>query len=174
MRSAAIALVLAVATTACETSSDAPSGTGRPAISISAAPLLPRRVFDLPSFDFARYERLLYELRGTPVVVNIWASWCGPCREEAAALVDAAKRYGDRVQFLGVDIQDDRGEAIAFSARYDVPYASVFDAAGEIHDALGFVGLPDTLFYGADGTLVATWTGPLTDDALRTNLERLL
>jgi hypothetical protein len=53
-------------------------------------------------------------------------------------------------------------------------FPSVFNESGEIHDALGFVGVPDTLFYGADGSIVATWSGPLTSDALRTNINRLV
>jgi cytochrome c biogenesis protein CcmG, thiol:disulfide interchange protein DsbE len=170
----AAALVLVALIGGCEASHRPDSGSGPPAMSVSPAALLPRHVSDLPPFDFPRYERLLYELRGAPVVVNLWASWCGPCRDEAPALVDAANRYGDRVQFLGVDFQDKAGDAAAFSRRYGVPYASISDPAGEIHDALGFVGLPDTLFYASDGTLVATWTGPLTKDAIRTNVERLL
>jgi cytochrome c biogenesis protein CcmG, thiol:disulfide interchange protein DsbE len=140
----------------------------------STAALLPEHVLDLPSFDFDTYERLLYQLRGKPVVVNLWASWCGPCRQEAPALVNAARRYGRDVQFLGVDFQDQRGPAAAFSRRYKVPYPSVFDASGAIHDGLGFVGLPDTIFYDSDGQIVATWSGPLTPSALRQNLSRLL
>jgi len=140
----------------------------------SNAELLPRSVFALPSFDFETYERLLYQLRGTPVVVNLWAAWCGPCRQEAPALIEAAMRYGHRVQFLGVDYQDQRGPAAAFLNQYSVPYPSVFDASGEIHNKLGFVGLPDTLFYSADGSIAATWSGPLTMEVLRENLERLV
>ena len=170
----ATALVLMAVMSACETSSRPDSGSGPAAMSVSPAALLPRHVSDLPTFDFPRYERLLDELRGAPVVVNLWASWCGPCRDEAPALVDAANRYGDRVQFLGVDFQDKAADAAAFSRRYRVPYASISDPAGEIHDALGFVGLPDTLFYAPDGTILATWTGPLTKDAIRTNVEKLL
>jgi len=140
----------------------------------ATANLLPRSVLALPSFDFGTYERLLYQLRGTPVVVNIWASWCGPCRTEAPALVDSAKRYGHDVQFLGVDFQDQRQSATAFLKRYSVPYPTVSDASGEIHNMLGFVGLPDPVFYGADGKIVATWPGPLSAHALRVNLQRLL
>lgn len=136
--------------------------------------MLPQTPFSLPAFDFNMFERLLYQLRGTPVVVNIWASWCGPCREETPALVDAARRYGREVQFLGVDHQDGRGAAQEFLRRYDVPYPSVFDSSGAIHRSLGFIGLPDTVFYDASGQIAATWTGPLTPEALRKNLEQLL
>jgi cytochrome c biogenesis protein CcmG, thiol:disulfide interchange protein DsbE len=167
-------VALAVVATACEASDTPAAGSGRPAVNATAAPLLPASVGALPQFDFAAYERLLYELRGTPVVVNIWASWCGPCRTETPMLVAAARRYARDVQFLGVDFRDHRGAAAAFSNQHDVPYPSVFDPPGQIHDQLGFVGLPDTVFYGPDGQIVATWSGPLTAGALRQRLEPLV
>ena len=169
-----IVLTSVTITAGCGAQGEPSHGSGQHAANAATTALLPRDVLALPSFDFSTYERLLYELRGTPVVVNIWASWCGPCRQEAPVLVDAAKRYGDEVQFLGVDFQDQRGPAAEFTTRYHVPYPSVFDAPGAIHDALGFVGLPDTVFYAADGRIVATWAGPLTPQALRQNIERLL
>ncbi len=127
----------------------------------------------LPSFDFARYESLLAQLRGTPVVVNIWSSWCGPCRQETDELVDAFAAHGSRVQFLGVDILDQRDDAIGFLREHGVPYPSLFDADGAIRDSLGFVGEPDTLFYATDGDIASTWTGPLTPAALRANLAKI-
>jgi thiol-disulfide isomerase/thioredoxin len=171
-----ITIVVALATlaAACGAPETPAPGSGPRATNAATAALLPKNVLELPSFDFETYERLLYQLRGTPVVVNIWASWCGPCNTEAPALADAAMRYGDEVQFLGVDIQDQRGPATTFSTEYQIPYPSVFNESGEIHDAMGFVGVPDTLFYGADGSIVATWSGPLTSDALRTNINRLV
>jgi cytochrome c biogenesis protein CcmG, thiol:disulfide interchange protein DsbE len=171
-RTVALALVVAAMAAAC-TSENTVTGTRRSAANATDAPLLPRTVDALPSLDFDRYERLLYELRGTPVVVNLWASWCGPCRTETPAFVAAAQRCGDRVQFLGVDYQDQRSGAVDFIDRYDVPYPSVMDA-GEIHDRLGFVGLPDTVFYAADGSIASTWSGPITADALTERLDGLI
>jgi thiol-disulfide isomerase/thioredoxin len=170
-RAGALVLVLAAMATSC-TSETTVTGTGRSATNAAEASLLPRTVDALPPFDFDRYERLLYELRGAPVVVNLWASWCGPCRTETPAFVAAAKRCGDRVQFLGVDYQDQRAGAIDFLERYAVSYPSVTDA-GEIHDRLGFVGLPDTVFYAADGSIASTWSGPITADALDERLAQL-
>jgi len=160
---------------ACDTTSDQrPAAPGRQAMNAAAAALLPLTVSDLPSFDFESYGRLLYQLRGTPVVVNFWASWCGPCRREAPALVAAANRYGNVIQFLGVDHQDQRAPAADFSRQYEVPYPNVFDASGEIHDSLGFIGLPDTVFYARDGSIVGTWAGPLTAAALAGGIDQLL
>lgn len=169
----AISLAIAVLTASCEASRP-PVSPGPKATNAAAAALLPKHVLELPSVDFHTYERLLYQLRGTPVVVNIWASWCGPCTKEAPMLSGAAKQYGNDIQFLGVDIQDDRNSAAAYSIEYHVPYPSLFDESGAIHDALGFVGLPDTVFYAADGSIIDTWSGPLTRADLEMNIDRLL
>jgi cytochrome c biogenesis protein CcmG, thiol:disulfide interchange protein DsbE len=171
---AVCAICSSLVVTGCHGSSGGPTGPGRPATNAASAPLLPAGTAALPSFDFATYERLLYQLRGTPVVVNLWASWCGPCRSETPLLVAAAKRYGDAVQFLGVDYQDERGAGAAFIGSQSVPYPNLFDESGDIHTQLGFVGLPDTIFYAADGTISATWSGPLTAQALRTQLDRIV
>jgi thiol-disulfide isomerase/thioredoxin len=173
VRATIVVIALSIALLACD-ASDRPWDAGPPAANAVATSLLPTTVSALPSFDFAMFERLLYELRGTPVVVNIWASWCGPCRTETPILVDAAERYGARVQFLGVDIQDGREAAASFMSEHAVRYPSVFDPSGQIHDQLGFVGLPDTLFYAADGAIAGTWTGPLTAQALNDGIGRLL
>jgi cytochrome c biogenesis protein CcmG, thiol:disulfide interchange protein DsbE len=170
-----VAIILALTTVALACEASPPASDGGPlATNAGAAALLPGHVSDLPSFDFDTYERLMYQLRGMPVVVNIWASWCGPCRQEAPVLADAARRYGKDVQFLGVDYQDGTNPAIAFIATSQLPYPSVADGSGDIHDQLGFIGLPDTVFYGADGTIVSTWSGPITADALSEGIDRLL
>lgn len=138
------------------------------------ARLLPSTATALPSFDLASYESLIRELRGRPVVVNIWASWCGPCRDEAPHLRAAHEGFGDRVQFIGVDILDARADARAFMREVGWTYPSVFDVTGEIRDGLGLIGQPVTLFYDADGELVDTWIGPLTRQALTTRLADLV
>jgi thiol-disulfide isomerase/thioredoxin len=136
--------------------------------------LLPATAEALPSFDLAAYQSLLAELNGRPVLVNIWASWCGPCRDEAPHLRAGHEGYGDRVQFLGVDILDAREDARAFMHEVGWTYPSVFDVTGAIRDGLGLVGQPVTLFYAADGELVDTWIGPLTRQALELRLNELV
>jgi thiol-disulfide isomerase/thioredoxin len=142
--------------------------------SVTATGRLPTNPYALPEFDKAAYDRMLARQRGTPVLVNIWASWCGPCREEAPFLAAASDTYGDRVQFVGVDILDARDSARAFMHESGWTYPSVFDPNGAIRDGLGILGQPATLFYDADGTLVKSWLGPLTEDALARNLEAIL
>lgn len=169
------ALALAGATCAGEAPASGDGGSPAvPALNAARAPLLPTDPFALPEFDFAAYRQLLGQLEGTPVVVNIWASWCGPCRIEAVDLARASRTHGSRVQFLGVDILDSRSSARAFMREFGWTYPSVFDPTGEIRDRLGLVGQPVTLFYDAAGTLVSTWNGPLTPEALVKRLDRLV
>jgi cytochrome c biogenesis protein CcmG/thiol:disulfide interchange protein DsbE len=73
-------------------------------------------------------------LRGQPVVLNFWASWCVPCKKEAPLLVASAKRHAGKVAFLGVDVQDFTSDARHFLARYRVNYVSVRDGAGSTYD----------------------------------------
>jgi cytochrome c biogenesis protein CcmG, thiol:disulfide interchange protein DsbE len=152
----------------------ATASCGPTATNATTAPLLPTQVAALPDFDASTFDRLLSQLRGTPTVVNIWASWCGPCKDEAPALAVAARAYGDRVQFLGVDIQDEQGGARSFIDRFAWPYPSIADPDGAIRDDLGFAGVPETVFYAADGTIVARSTGPVTAAILRARIRSLL
>jgi thiol-disulfide isomerase/thioredoxin len=145
-----------------------------PALNATQAALLPTDASALPPFDLATFQELLGQLKGTPVVVNIWASWCGPCREEAPDLASASRTYGSRVQFLGVDILDSRSSARFFMAEFGWTYPSVFDPSAAVRNGLGFVGQPDTVFYDAEGGIAMTWQGPLTPDALQKGLRRIL
>jgi cytochrome c biogenesis protein CcmG, thiol:disulfide interchange protein DsbE len=130
--------------------------------------------YQLPTMDFDGYRALLRDLRGSPVVVNIWAAWCGPCRAEAPGLSAAAKRYEGRVQFLGVDILDGREAARGFIREFGWTYPSLFDPPGEIRDRLGYFGQPVTLFYDARGELAFDWSGPIPDDVLDEQIRKLL
>jgi cytochrome c biogenesis protein CcmG/thiol:disulfide interchange protein DsbE len=139
--------------------------------SVPSGSLLPNDPYALPALDVDDYHALLEELRGTPIVANIWSSWCGPCRREASDLADAAAREGD-VQFVGIDILDERPAAVSFMKEFGWTYPSVFDAKGAIRDELGFIGQPDTVFYDADGRVVSTWSGPLTAAALEDGIAK--
>ena len=83
----------------------------------------------------------LSELRGTPVVLNLWASWCTPCREESPRLREGWERWGPRgVAFLGLNIQDLRGDARDFSDEFGLTYPSVRDARRGVADDYGATG----------------------------------
>ena len=107
----------------------------------------------------AEFDGLLVGQRGTPVIVNVWASWCAPCRAEMPLLDRAAADYEGRVVFLGVASKDSRGEAAEFLDDVGVTYPSVFDATGDVRQALGLRGFPTTYFFDASGDLVDTITG---------------
>ncbi len=143
-----------------------PDDAGSPARNAATAPLLPTHVAELPTFDVQMYQELLTQMRGTPVVVNVWAAWCGPCQAEAPLLHAASRTYGDRVQFLGVDILDSRDGARGFIDDHGLMYPSVFDPSGAIRDSLGMIGQPVTVFYDADGNVVKAYPGQLTQTAL--------
>jgi len=177
-RTLSLVALVVVALAACggggSTEASPTTGAGAsPALVLSPVPSLPTSVDELPEMDVAGYEALLGELRGTPVVVNFWASWCGPCQAEAPRFTAAAAEYGDRVQFLGVDILDDRTSAAGFIDEHGLPYPNVFDPGGAIRTDLGSIGQPVSAFYDADGNLVAKVDGEISEKDLAANLEAI-
>jgi cytochrome c biogenesis protein CcmG/thiol:disulfide interchange protein DsbE len=121
---------------------------------------------ELREGGLAAYEKRIASLRGYPVLANVWASWCVPCREEFPALQRAAARFGKRVAFLGVNSQDGNDTAGTFLRDHPVPYPSYTDPDGEIAESLGPIrGYPNTAFYDANGELVFLKQGPYTGDS---------
>ena len=115
-----------------------------------------------PNFTLGLFDGTSFNLSeslqsGKPVVVNFWASWCGPCADEAPALQDAARRYGDRITFVGVNVQDTDSDAQAFLRKYGVTYANGSGSAGPISVQYGMRGVPETYFIAPDGRLVRKW-----------------
>ena len=109
----------------------------------------------------------LDELRGTPIVLNFWASWCGPCKDEAPALDRAWRRaQRDGVLVLGINVQDSRSNARDFLRRFDVPYPSLRDTGPKVTRAYGVTGLPETLFIDGGGRVVGQVVGIVDDAAL--------
>jgi thiol-disulfide isomerase/thioredoxin len=175
LRVVSLLVLVGVMVPSCSGSSpNPPPASGSPAIVATSAPLLPTTTPGLPAFDPQKMDSLLAQLKGTPVVLNIWASWCGPCRDEAPLLSAAAHTYGNRVQFLGVDILDQTNAAVAFTKEFHVPYPSVSDPLGDIRNDLGLLGQPDTIFIDAQGTKVKTLSGALTARLLDSEIQRLL
>ena len=100
-------------------------------------------------------------LRGRPVVLNFWATWCIPCLEEHGALLQVASRLGSEVQFLGVVYEDDKAAVQSFLQDRGKAYPSVMDDGGRTAIAYGVYGVPETYFIDAGGTIVAKQVGPL-------------
>jgi cytochrome c biogenesis protein CcmG/thiol:disulfide interchange protein DsbE len=102
----------------------------------------------------------LAALRGRPVVLNFWASWCAPCRQEEEPLKAAAQRLEGRVAFLGVDFRDSPAAALATQERVRYPYP-VGPAAGGIPAPYEVTAPPETFFLDSRGVVVARFVGPL-------------
>ena len=108
----------------------------------------------------------LSSLRGKPVVLNFWASWCNPCKEETPLLERGWKRWrGKGVVFVGLDAKDFRGDARAFVRRFGVTYPTVYDGKGSMVGRYGVTGFPETFFIDANGRVVYRIAGPVVDDA---------
>lgn len=120
------------------------------------------------------FEDRIAALRGYPIVVNVWASWCGPCRFEFPTLQKLSAEHGKQVAFLGVDSQDSDDAARTFLGEEPVPYPSYTDPDQKIADSLGAgLGLPDTAFYDRRGRLCYLRQGPYTDSGeLEADLRR--
>lgn len=119
------------------------------------------------------FEARLEALRGYPVVVNAWASWCGPCRLEFPDFQAVSAERGDEVAFLGVDVDDSTDAANEFLGELPLPYPSISDPDSEVKDELGLRGLPGTAFYDSSGELVYLKQGPYTsEEDLNADIDR--
>jgi len=116
----------------------------------------------------------LAQLRGRPVVLNFWATWCGPCYEEHPTLVANAKALQPNVQFLGVVFQDTEDKIQKFLNERGNAYPTVVDDAGKTAIAYGVGGVPETFFLNAAGEIVAKFDGPITSEAMSANLAKAM
>lgn len=126
----------------------------------------PAAAFSLPDVADPSSTVTLASLRGKPVVLNFWASWCDPCRAEAPEFARTAKQYGTSVRFLGMAILDGRDAALAYMAKYHVPYPSVRDARGEVSKNYGVTGVPETVFIDARGVIAGHYIGAFKNGQL--------
>lgn len=106
--------------------------------------------------------------------MNVWASWCLPCRAEAPLLNEAFAAYGDRVEFIGIDVQDNQPDAKAFLDEFGLDFDHFFDRNREIPNAYGGIGTPVTFFFAASGELVSTHNGVIDERTLALNIDDLL
>ena len=125
----------------------------------------PAPEFTLPLFDGSELQ--LSQLAGQPVVLNFWASWCSPCRDEALPLERTWRKYkDDGVWVVGVNIQDTSEDAGAHVSEFDVTYPNGLDAAGAITVDYGVIGLPTTFFVDRQGVIQRRWVGAISEGQL--------
>jgi cytochrome c biogenesis protein CcmG/thiol:disulfide interchange protein DsbE len=167
-------LLACLALAACGGGQPGGTGGGPPATAgrLGSQPLLPRTP--------AQFQADLAALKGRVVVVNFWASWCRPCRDEMPALQRVSRAYADAgkpVTVVGVDASDVRSAANEFLTKVGVTYPTVYDQAGltgGVASSWSVTALPQTWFVAADGSRAGRLARPVTAAELRTRIDQLL
>jgi len=129
--------------------------------------------FTLEGFD--GQKTTLSDLRGQVVIINFWASWCPPCREEALYLEQTWRRYQDQgVVFIGVDYVDTEKEALAYIEEFHITYLNGPDLGTRISQAYNIQGVPETFYVAKNGELRGMKVGPLAPPELEDKIDELL
>ncbi len=129
--------------------------------------------FILTTFKGTRIS--MEDLRGKPLVINFWASWCPPCRIEAPLIEKTWRAYKNRgLIFLGVNIQDRKEDALNYIREFHITYPNGPDPTGEISIDYGVSGLPVTFFVSRKGEVVRRWVGAIEKRALNSSIEEIM
>ncbi len=119
-------------------------------------------------------EVSLADHRGKWVLLNFWASWCDPCREEAPAIERFARENRDEVVVIGMDTEDLSGDALDFVREYDLTYEMLHDGDGERKDAYGIFALPETFLIDPNGDLALIQRGAVDDRFFAEQVQPLI
>jgi cytochrome c biogenesis protein CcmG, thiol:disulfide interchange protein DsbE len=128
---------------------------------------LHKQANDLLDGGASAYEKRIADLRGYPVVVNLWASWCVPCRQEVPELDRFAQRYRRHgISVLGINVQDNSDDALAFLQDYEASYRQLRSIGDERSAAFGSTGVPENFLVDPRGRLALIWRGPVDQSFL--------
>jgi len=127
----------------------------------AAIPGLPDQVFDCLG-DTSVVS--LSQLRGTPMVVNVWATWCPPCIEELPLLEKVSRELEGEVNFIGINLEDDPTKALQLMQDFGISYPSVIDRSGDTRAPLTIPGPPVTFFVTAEGVIAGRWDGAIPNE----------
>jgi peroxiredoxin len=139
---------------------------------IEVAKRTPAPTLDEPTLSGGRVD--LARMRGHPVVINFFASWCAPCKAEGTAFADAARTYKGRVQFVGVAIDDSRSGALSYTRRYRWNWPIVFDPHDHLVEPFGLIGKPTTFVLDSSGRVAWKLQRELSRTELTTALDDVL
>ncbi len=146
------------------------SATGRSGMTRigKPAPQFAMQLLDGGEFQLSDHE-------GDALIINFWASWCPPCRQESPAFERQWRRYRDTgIQFVGVDIQDDVSDAEAYVREFGLTFPNGLDPDGKITIDYGVIGLPVTFFVGSSGIVEGRWVGAIPEEKLEEWVKTLV
>lgn len=127
---------------------------------------------DIPETNATDFQAHLAGL-DRPAVVNIWASWCLPCRSEAPLFDQAHAQYGDDIAFIGVAVEDSQPAAKEFLSEFGLEFEQFFDRDRSVPNAFGGFGTPITMFFAPHGELITMHNGVIDERTLAINIDEL-
>lgn len=132
----------------------------------------PAPAFTLRALDSGQAVSL-EQFRGRPVVINFWASWCGPCKVEHPVLEWGTREFGDQAQFLGIIFEDTEENAQGFLQRFGASFPQLVDPRSRVSVDYGVAGVPETYFIDANGVITGKHIGPIDPTSLANRIREL-
>ena len=126
--------------------------------------------------ELANDEKLsLSDLKGKPVVLNFWATWCGPCKEEMPLFERTWNEFKDKgLVLLGINVMDDKGNAKRFIESFGITYTNLYDSSGEVSHSYGVIALPATFFIDKEGKIYKKNYGPFLGESGETRFMKYI
>lgn len=131
--------------------------------------------FNLSNFNGENYS--LEVLQEKPLIINFWASWCGPCNNEAPLLVDLYEQYGENIEFYGINTTDGElkiKDAKGFMEKFNINFPVLLDTEGSVSKEYGVIALPTTYFIDQNGVIVDKILGEASKEELEMKIKKLI